>query len=76
MKNWDASAGVCGFAPGMKAFAAAPHHGSQFRYLASGSIQFLAFRLGSVLDSAVAAGLESGRTHVNMAMKDVHEHIP
>ena len=75
VKNWDASAWLCGFAPGMKAVVAAPHHGSQFRYLAGGSIQFLAFRLGSVLDSAVAAGLESGRTHSNMAMKDVHEHI-
>ena len=59
----------------MKVVVAAPHHGSQFRYLAGGSIQFLAFRLGSVLDSAVAAGLESGRTHSNMAMKDFHEHI-
>ena len=77
VKQSDVSAWLCGFAPGMKAAVAASHHGSQFRYLAGGSIQFLAFLLGSVLDSAVAASQQSGhsRTHLNISMKDVHGHI-
>ena len=61
----------------MTVVVAAPHHGSQFLYLGVGSIQFLAFRLDTVLDSAFAASQQSShpRTYLNISMKDVHGHI-